>query len=56
MKRDIPKKRNLNNKNSECNTRFAYTYLLYKYNIGIDYYHIWNIDEERYIKKEKLEY
>ena len=35
------KRKKLNNKSSECNTRFDDTYQLCKYNIGIDYYHIW---------------
>ena len=30
----------MNNKSSECNTRFDDTYHLYKYDIGIDYHHI----------------
>ena len=42
MKRDIQKTKKLNNKSSDCNTRFDDTYLLYKYNIGIDYHHIRN--------------
>ena len=40
-----------NNNSSECNTRFDDTYLLYKYNIDIDYYDIRNRNEERNIKK-----
>ena len=49
MRRDIQK--TLNNKSSDCNTKFNDTYRLYKYNIGIDYHHSWNRDEERYTKK-----
>ena len=52
MKRDI-KKGKSSNKISECNTIFKDTYLLYKYNIGIDYHHIKNRDEERHTKMDK---
>ena len=41
----------LNNKSSECNTRFDDTYPLYKYNMGIDYYYIKNRDEESHMNK-----
>ena len=44
-----------NNNSSECNTRFYDTYWLYKYNIGIDYHHIRNRNEERHLKKEKCQ-
>ena len=44
----------LNNKSSDCNTTFDDTYLLYKYNIGIDYHYIWNRDEERHTKRKQL--
>ena len=44
----------LNNKNSDYNTRFDDTYMLYKYNIGIDYHHIRNRNEERHGKKKKM--
>ena len=54
MKRVIPKKQNLNNKSSEYNTRFDDTYPLYKYNIGVDYHHIGNRDEERHTKKRNV--
>ena len=54
MKRDICKRKKLNYKSSECNTRFDDTYRLYKYNIGIDYHHIRNRNEERHIKRKKL--
>ena len=43
----------LNNKNSDYNTRFDDTYMLYKYNIGIDYHHIRHTNEERHGKKEQ---
>ena len=53
MKRDIQKKKKLNNKSSECNTRFEDTYILYKYNIVIDYHHNRHRNEETCEKKEK---
>ena len=53
MKRHIWKRKKLNKKSSDYNTRFDDNYFLYKYNIGIDYRPIRNIDEERYTKKEK---
>ena len=43
-----------NNNSSGCNTRFDDTYLLYKYNIDLDYHCIRNRNEERHIKKEKM--
>ena len=43
----------LNNKNSDYNTKFDDTYMLYKYNIGIDYHHIRNRNEKSHTKKEK---
>ena len=54
MKRDICKRKKLNNKSSYCNTIFDDTYRLYKNNIGIDYHHIKNRDKEKH-KKEKVE-
>ena len=45
----------LNNKNSDYNTKFDDTYMLYKYNIGIDYHHIRNRNEKSHMKKEKVE-
>ena len=54
MKRDICKRKKLNNKSSDCNTIFDDTYRLYKNNIGIDYHHIKNRDKEKH-KKEKVE-
>ena len=53
MKRDICKRKKLNNKSSECNTIFDDTYRLYTNNIGIDYHHIKNRDKEKQ-KKRKL--
>ena len=55
MNRDIQKRKKLKNKSSECHTSFDVTYRLYKYNIGIDYHHIRNKNEEIYTKKEKVE-
>ena len=43
-----------NNNISECNTIFDDTYRLYKYNIGIDYHHNRNRNEERHIKKKNV--
>ena len=40
------------NKISEYNTILEDTYILYKYNIDIDYHHIRNKNEERHTKKE----
>ena len=50
MKRFIQKWKQLNNKSSECNTRFDEMYLLYKYNIVIDYHHIKKINEKSHTK------
>ena len=44
----------LNNKNSDYNTKFDDTYMLYKYNIGIDYHHIRNRNEKSHTKKKKM--
>ena len=49
MKRDICKRKKLNNKSSNRNTTFDDTYNLYKYNIGSDYHHIRNRGEERHM-------
>ena len=43
-----------NNKSSKCNTTFDDTYFLYKYNIGIDIYHIRNRDEKRHAKRQTI--
>ena len=42
-----------NNKSNECNTIFDDTYWLYKYIIGIDYYHIRTEMKREAYKKEK---
>ena len=47
------KKDKLNNKSSQCHTGIYDSYYLYKYNIGIDYHHIRNSDEEGH-KKEQV--
>ena len=44
----------LNNKSSDCNTRFNDTYWLYKYNIDIITHHIRNKDDESHTKKKKM--
>ena len=44
-------KKKLNNKSCDYNTRFHNTYLLHKYDIGIDYYHIRNRSEDAHTKK-----
>ena len=49
----MKKEKMLNNKNSDYNTRFDDTYNLYKYNIGIDYHHNGNRNEESHMKKEQ---
>ena len=38
----------MNNKSSECITRFDDTYHLYKYDIGIDYHHVQTEIEKPY--------
>ena len=53
MKRDKQKRKKSNNKSSECNTRFDDTYILYKYNIGIDYHHIRDRDKDSNINRKK---
>ena len=50
IKRDIQKRKKWSNKSIDYNTRFEDTYLLYKYNIGIDYHHIRNRNEKRHTK------
>ena len=51
---DIWKRKKLK-KSRNYNTRFDDTYILYRYNIGIDYHHIRNKNEESHMKKEKVE-
>ena len=50
MKKDM---QTYKNKSNECNTIFHDTYILYKYNIGKDYHHIKNRDEERHMKERE---
>ena len=54
MKRDIQKWKKLNNKISQCNTKFVIPYQLYKCNIGIHYNHIRKGHKENR-KKEKCQ-